>query len=217
MVPNTWILQCLKIFKVAENVRNVIEKSMKNWKVKLTSGEKLGEIKKNRHISRQQFITNLVCHNFDTFVYIASSGNSPRQSQIAEGFSEANSVFIVITSAKILPRWIFPNKIYIQFTIYNTYFSTKLLFTNKRYQLTVLEKCLRMLQEVRSIKYFRQFIHPLSLCSRSNGHVVYHCMGEILWRHISKQVLFCFILLPFVYLPAPKKNKNCDIKQKLFI
>ena len=47
MVPNTWILQCLKIFKVAENVRNVIEKSMKNWKVKLTSGgEKLGEIKK---------------------------------------------------------------------------------------------------------------------------------------------------------------------------
>ena len=48
MVPNTWILQCLKIFKVAENVRNVIEKSMKNWKVKLTSGEKLGEIKKKQ-------------------------------------------------------------------------------------------------------------------------------------------------------------------------
>ena len=42
-------------------------------------------------------------------------------------------------------------------------------------------------------------------------------MGEILWQHISKQVLFCFILLPFVYLPAPKKNKNCDIKQKLYI
>ena len=30
MVPDTWILQCLKIFKVANNTRNVIEKSMKN-------------------------------------------------------------------------------------------------------------------------------------------------------------------------------------------
>ena len=104
MVPNTWILQCLKIFKVAENVRNVIEKSMKNWKVKLTSGEKLGEIKKNRHLSRQQFITNLVCHNFDRFVYIGSPRNSSRQWPIAEDFAEANSVFMVITSAKILSR-----------------------------------------------------------------------------------------------------------------
>ena len=46
-----------------------------------------------------------------------SPRNSPQQSVIAEGFAEANSVFIVITSAKILPRWLFPSKIYIQFTI----------------------------------------------------------------------------------------------------
>ena len=73
------------------------------------------------------------------------------------------TVFIVITSAKILPRWLFPSKIYIQFTIFNTYFSTKLSFTNKRYHLHVLEKCLYVLQEVRSIICFRQFIHPPSL------------------------------------------------------
>ena len=97
------------------------------------------------------------------------SRNSPRQLKIAEGFAEANSVFIVITSAKILPRWLFPCKIYIQFTIFNTYFSAKLSFTNKRYHLQVLEKCLHILQEVRSIIYFRQFIHPLSLRSRGNG------------------------------------------------
>ena len=35
MIPHTWILQYLKIFKVA-NMRNLIEKSMKTWKVELT-------------------------------------------------------------------------------------------------------------------------------------------------------------------------------------
>ena len=100
---------------------------------------------------------------------ISSPQNSPRQSAIAEGFAETNSVVIVITSVKILQRWSFPRKIYIQFTIFNTYFSTKLSFTNKRYHLHVLEKSLYVLQEVKSIMYFRQFIHPLSLRSSGNG------------------------------------------------
>ena len=38
---------------------------------------------------------------------------SPRQLAIADGFAEANSVFLVITSAKILLRWLLPSKIYI--------------------------------------------------------------------------------------------------------
>ena len=49
--------------------------------------------------------------------------------QLRRFFGEANIVFIVITSAKIFPRWLFPSKIYIRFTILNTYFSTKLSFT----------------------------------------------------------------------------------------
>ena len=28
--PHSWILQCLKIFKVVDNISNVIEKSLKN-------------------------------------------------------------------------------------------------------------------------------------------------------------------------------------------
>ena len=95
----------------------------------------------------------------------SSSQNSPQQSTIAKGFAEANSVFIVITLAKILPRWLFPTNIYIQFTIFNTYFSTKLSFTNKRYHLHVLKKYLYVPQKVRSITN----IHPLSLRSHSNG------------------------------------------------
>ena len=100
---------------------------------------------------------------------ICSPRNSPRQSAIDMDIAEVNSVFRVITLVKILLRWLFPSKIYIQFTIFNTYFSKKLWFTNKRYYLHVLEKHLYVLQEVRSIIYFRQFIHPLSLCSRHNG------------------------------------------------
>ena len=95
--------------------------------------------------------------------YLISPPNSYRQSAIAEGFAEANSVFIVIISAKILPRWLFPWKMYIQITSFNTYFLTKLSLTNKKYHLHVLEKCLYVLQEVKSIIYFRQFIHPPSL------------------------------------------------------
>ena len=51
MIPYTWVLQCLRIFKVANNISSVIENSMKNWKVKLTSGgETLVEVKMNRGI-----------------------------------------------------------------------------------------------------------------------------------------------------------------------
>ena len=83
-----------------------------------------------------------------------SPQNSTQQSAIAKGFAVANSVFIVITLAKIFPRWLFPPKIYTQFTIFNTYFLTKLSFTNKRYHLPVLEKCLYLPQKVRSFIYF---------------------------------------------------------------
>ena len=65
-------------------------------------------------------------------------------------------------------RWLFPSKTHIQFKIFITYFSTKLLFTNKRYHLHLVEKCLYILKEIRSIIYFWQFIHPLSLRSRGN-------------------------------------------------
>ena len=51
MVPHTCILQCLKIIKAADNIRNVIENPMKNWNVELKSGRKtLGEVKINKGI-----------------------------------------------------------------------------------------------------------------------------------------------------------------------
>ena len=145
---------------------------------------------------------------------LLSPQNSPWQLDIAEGFAKANSVVIIITSVKILLRWSFPSKIYIQFTIFNTYFSTKLSFTNKRYHLHVLEKCLYMLWEVRSIMYFRQFIYSLSLRSRGSG------TSFAFTSYIMVSAKFCevkflndFYFVSFFYhLFIYQQNKTYDIR-----
>ena len=57
-VPHTWILQCLKLFKIANNTSNVVEKSMKNCRRELTSGaETLGEVKETQASFKEK-----ICH-----------------------------------------------------------------------------------------------------------------------------------------------------------
>ena len=97
-----------------------------------------------------------------------SPRNSPRQSAIPESFAEANCFYSNHLGKNIAEVIISQQNIHIQFTIFNTYFSTKFSFTNKRYRWHVLQKCLYVLQEVRSIIYVQQFIHPFS-SSRGNG------------------------------------------------
>ena len=111
------------------------------------------------------FITHLnIC--------VCSPRNSPWQLVIAECFAKVSSVFYSNHLGKI----------YIQFIIFSTYFSTKLWFKNKKYHLHVLEKCLCYKKSDQL--YFRQFIYPLSLCSCSNGtsfaFISYLRIGEIL-------------------------------------
>ena len=49
MVPHSWILRCLEIFGIAENIKSLIGNSMKNWKTELTSGnQSLGRVKIKR-------------------------------------------------------------------------------------------------------------------------------------------------------------------------
>ena len=38
MVPQIWIINCLKMYKISDEVINFIEKTMKTWKVELTAG-----------------------------------------------------------------------------------------------------------------------------------------------------------------------------------
>lgn len=51
-VPHSWILECMDMFKVADNISNMIAKSMTSWKTKLTSyGERIEKV----NIKREMF------------------------------------------------------------------------------------------------------------------------------------------------------------------
>ena len=51
MVLQSWIINCLKMYKISHEIINFIEKTMKNWRVKLTAGGKsLAETKIQKRI-----------------------------------------------------------------------------------------------------------------------------------------------------------------------
>ena len=51
MVPHSWIIECLDLFRVAENTKSLLANSMEKWKVMLCSGNSgLGEVEIKRAI-----------------------------------------------------------------------------------------------------------------------------------------------------------------------
>jgi hypothetical protein len=53
MVPHSWIVEMLRMVKVAGNVEGLVTRSMKDWKTVLTSnGEVLGEVDIRRVFSK---------------------------------------------------------------------------------------------------------------------------------------------------------------------
>ena len=51
MVPQSWIINCLKMYKISDEVINFIEKTMKTGRVELTSrGRSLAEVKTQKGI-----------------------------------------------------------------------------------------------------------------------------------------------------------------------
>ena len=51
MVPHSWIIKCLDLFGVAENIKTLLVNSMEKWKVMLCSGNsELGEVEIKRGI-----------------------------------------------------------------------------------------------------------------------------------------------------------------------
>ena len=89
---------------------------------------------------------------------------------------------LAVHSWHVLPRWLFPSKIYIQFIIFNTYFSTKFLFTNKRYHLCVLKRCQYVLQEVINYVFSAVYSSSFSSFVWQWNKLCFH----ILNHHISK-------------------------------
>ena len=55
IVPQSWIIHCLKMYKISHEVINFIEKTMQTWRVELTAGGRsLAETKIQRGIFRDE-------------------------------------------------------------------------------------------------------------------------------------------------------------------
>ena len=60
-VKHSWINECIEMFGIAENVRNVLKKSMEQWKSPLMSnGEDLGEVNVKRGIFQGDSLSPLL-------------------------------------------------------------------------------------------------------------------------------------------------------------
>ena len=65
MVPQSWIMNSLKMDKISNEVINFIKKTMKTWRVELTAGEKsLAEANIQRGIFQGDALLILTIHNF---------------------------------------------------------------------------------------------------------------------------------------------------------
>ena len=61
MVPQSWIISCLKMYKISREVINFIDKTMKTWRVELTAGGRsLAETKIQRGIFRGDALSPLL-------------------------------------------------------------------------------------------------------------------------------------------------------------
>ena len=61
MVPHSWIIECLDLFGVPENVKGLLVNSMEKWKVMLCSGNsELSEVEIKRGIFQGDSLSPLV-------------------------------------------------------------------------------------------------------------------------------------------------------------
>ena len=75
MVPHSWIIECLDLFGVAENIKSLLVNSMEKWKVMLCSGNsELGEVEIKRGFSRRFFIPFSVCFSIDSIKFDFKKG-----------------------------------------------------------------------------------------------------------------------------------------------
>ena len=60
MVPHNWIINSLKIYKISDEVINLIDKIMNTWRVELTAGRRLAEAKIQRGIFQGDVLSPLL-------------------------------------------------------------------------------------------------------------------------------------------------------------
>ena len=61
MAPKSWVIDCLKMYKISDKVIKFIEKTMEKRRVELTAGEKrLAEVKIQRGIFQEDALSSLL-------------------------------------------------------------------------------------------------------------------------------------------------------------
>ena len=61
MVPHSWIIKCLDLFGVAENIQSLLVNSMEKWKVMICSGNsELSDVEIKRGIFQGDSLSPLV-------------------------------------------------------------------------------------------------------------------------------------------------------------
>ena len=60
MVPKSWLIDCLKMYKISNEVINFIEETMKTWRVELTAEEKAWL----KQISQEVFSKEMYYHPY---------------------------------------------------------------------------------------------------------------------------------------------------------
>ena len=62
MIPHPWILECLGLVGIAQNIKNLLANSMNGWKTELTSnGQSLGSVDIKRGIFQGDSLSPLYC------------------------------------------------------------------------------------------------------------------------------------------------------------
>ena len=54
LFPHSWVIECMEMFGIAENLRTILQKSMQQWRLSLTANrEDLGEVNLKRGIFQE--------------------------------------------------------------------------------------------------------------------------------------------------------------------
>ena len=75
MVSTSWIIECLDLFGVAANIKNLLVNSMEKWKVTLCSeNSELGEVEIKRGIFQGNSLSSLSCFSIDCIKFDFKKG-----------------------------------------------------------------------------------------------------------------------------------------------